>query len=126
MIFNLKFTLLVIFEVAEKGIGEIAQTGFVEWNAVFVDDVGEDKLANIWAPIGQFLHVSAVSGQEPRKEINGIALINVPKDLIEKSDGFDESGVVVTESRTAHVVSENVSAHGQHCRFQIDSSTSTE
>ena len=111
---------LLLVQVAEQSVGEVAQAALVQRLSVLVDDVLEDEPADFGAPRRQLLHVAAVGGQEPRQEIDSVALVDVPEDLVEEADNFGEGRVVVVEPGTAHVVREDVGAHGQQRRFQID------
>ena len=106
--------------MAEEGVGEIARVVAVQRVAVLFDDVGENEVADVGAPADQLLHVAPVDGQQPRQEVDGVALVDVPEDLVEEADDLLEVDVVVGEAGAAHVVREHIGAHGQQNRFQID------
>lgn len=116
------FVVLLAVQLVEQDVGEIARIVHIHGRPVLVDDRLDDELADVRAPRLQLLHVAAIDGHEPRQEIDSIALVDVPEDLVEKADHFAEFLVVVVESRAAHVVRENVGAHRHHRRLQIDSS----
>lgn len=109
-----------LLELAEQGVGEVADAVLVERLPVLVDDVAQDELADLGAPARELLHVAAVHGQEPRQEVDRVALVDVPEDLVEQADDGHERGVVVAEARAAHVVREDVGAHGEQRRLQVD------
>ena len=112
--------LTVAVQLTQKYVGEISWIVDVHCGSMLVDDGLDDELANVRAPRLELLHVTAVDGQEPRQEIDSVALVDVPEDLIEETHNFAEIFVVVIESSAAHVVSEHVGAHGHHGRLQID------
>lgn len=112
---------MIIVEVAEQSVGKVAKAALVQRLAVFFDDVLQDEFADVGAPGGQFAHMTAVSGQKPGQKVNGIALIDVPEDLVKETDSLLERRVRVAETGGAHVVREHVSTHSQQCRFQVDS-----
>ena len=77
------------------------------------DDVRQDELADVGTPADELLHVAPVDGQQPRQEVDRVALVDVPEDLVEQAHDFLEADVVVSEARAAHVMREHVGAHAQ-------------
>lgn len=112
--------VLFISQLAEEDVGEISGIVDVHGGSVLVDDGLDDELADVRAPRLELLHVAAVDGHEPGQEIDSVALVDVPENLIKETDDFAEFLVVVVEASAAHVVGEDVGAHGHHRRLQID------
>ena len=84
-------------DVTEQGVGEIARIVAVERVPVLFDDVRQDEAADVGAPADELLHVAPVDGQQPRQEVDGVALVDVPEDLVEEAHRFLETGVRVGE-----------------------------
>jgi len=53
-----------------------------------------------------------IHGEEPGEEVDGVALVDVPEDLVKVLDDAHEVGVVVVKALGAHVVGEHVGARG--------------
>lgn len=86
---------------------------------MLVDDPREDELPDSGRPGGELLHVQRVHGQQPGQEVHGVALVDLPEDLVERAHDGEELRVVVAEALGAHVLGEHIGAGHQHQRLQV-------
>lgn len=61
--------------------------------------------------------MAGVEGQEPGQEVDRVAVVDVPEDLVEGAYDSRERRVVVGEACTAHVLGEHVGAGGHDERL---------
>lgn len=61
--------------------------------------------------------VYLIHGEEPREEVDGVALVDVPEDFVKVVDDAHEFGVVIVKADRAHVAGEHVGARRLDQRF---------
>lgn len=76
------------------------------------DIITKDSTSRSQCTQNPILIIYLIHGEEPGEEIDGVALVDVPEDLVEVVHDVHEVDVVVVEGDAAHVAGEHVGARG--------------
>lgn len=97
-------------EVKKKRVGEVPwySVDRVQARAATLDYSAKNEASYVRRPVVKTIHVLRVERAQPRQEVDRVALIYVPKYLVEGPDDSAELLVSVAEPRRAHVAGEHV------------------
>lgn len=84
-----------------------------------IDNVLQNEFPNALRPRFDVLHVRGVKGTQPWKEVDRVALIDFPENLVEASHHRLEVGVLIVEAGRAHVEQEEIGARLHNHRFEM-------
>ena len=84
-----------------------------------LDYIWQYELTHCVRPRADKIHVAFVNRIQPRDEVDDVALIHLPEDIVKRMNHFCKRGIVVVKTRTAHVLGEHVEAGGLNQGFHF-------